>query len=56
MTDEKLEANWDTWDYGSREPLFLPLEDFTEREKERFVCYHGFIYMDIQMVKHILVV
>ena len=37
MTEEKLEANWDTWDYGSREPLFLPLEDFTEREKELLI-------------------
>jgi len=37
MTDEKLDANWDTWDYGSREPLFLPLEDFTEREKELLI-------------------
>ena len=37
MTDEKLEANWDTWDYGSREPLFLPLEEFTDSEKELLI-------------------
>ena len=41
MTD-KLEANWDTWDYGSREPLFLPLSEFTEREKDLLIKSNTF--------------
>ena len=41
MTD-KLEANWDTWDYGSREPVFLPLSEFTEREKDLLIKSNTF--------------
>jgi len=41
MTD-KLEANRDTWDYDSREPVFLPLSEFTEREKDLLIKSNTF--------------